>query len=85
MKRIVAVEDAKAGATVRLWESVSVGSAEREFEEMIRKEPMIQRHAEDFSLWCLGRYDEVTKAIEPEVKLVMTADEVVRLINEGGE
>lgn len=57
----------------------TIGAAEREFTDLANNpDQMINKHAEDYTLFLLGEYDQATGQIdqEPTPKVLMKAIEV---------
>ena len=65
-QKVVALRDSKVGTfgSICLVKTISVG--ERMFFDLIKdKSTLIGQHPEDFSLWCVGDFDEDTGIITP--------------------
>jgi len=64
--KIYSIRDAKAGIFHNPWMKNTHGEAERDFTELTKDEKsMVSKYPEDFDLYFLGSYDNVTGKLEP--------------------
>lgn len=72
MMLVMAVRDAKAEAFMQPFFAPTHGVAERSFVEALKSpETPMGKYPEDFALWCLGKFDEVSGVLVPEAQPVM--------------
>lgn len=75
-RKIVAVLDAAASTFGTPFFVVSTGQAVRSFKDEINRpaeDNPLNRHPEDFTLYCLGEYDDETGEIVPALEHVARA------------
>lgn len=68
---IVAVRDAKTEMFMQPWFAPTPGVAERSFTEAVnanREHDLVSKYPEDFALFRLGTFDEVTGKIEGDLQ-----------------
>lgn len=58
-------------------QAVSEAHAVRSFVDAVKNNGFMSRHVADFSLWKLGEYDLDTGKIEPDLRLLIAADEIM--------
>lgn len=72
MKKVFCVKDEKAG---QYYEPFCMGNtidAQRTFMQGMRTEKsMISQYPEDFNLYCIGEYDELTGLITPQAPVMI--------------
>lgn len=65
-KKIVAVRDSKTEVFGSPVVCQNLAEGERMFQDVqCDQGTLISKHPEDFALWCLGDFDEVTGALVP--------------------
>lgn len=92
MKILVALRDVKTGAFLPPFTATTLGEAERTYGDILRQETIIGKHANDFPLYEVGRFDEQTGQVSPLVqddgsaalpRLLMDAGQQLQLLKEG--
>lgn len=82
MLMVFSVFDARSGSySPHLYCAVNEQVAARMFQDavMSREETMLRSHSEDFSLRCVGLFDEDSGLlVEQDPKVVISAEEIVR-------
>lgn len=72
MKRIFVVKDEKAGCFYEPFVMANVIDAQRTFMQGMKSEKsMISQYPEDFNLYSIGEYDEMTGLISPQAPVMV--------------
>lgn len=58
-------------------QAISEAHALRSFNDAVKNNGFMSRHLHDFSLWMLGCYDLDTGRIEPDLRLLASASDIL--------
>lgn len=58
-------------------QAVSEAHALRSFSDAVKNNGFMSRHVHDFSLWRVGEYDLDTGHLEPDLKLIASASDIL--------